>query len=83
MTEVEIDYKGVLLEVVGDYSPKEPQVLNPPENAYPGSPSSFEVTSICFDSDMDGDMVDVTSIYESLDEVDKVAKVAIVKIEEA
>ena len=82
MTEVEIDYEGVLLEVRGTYVPEVHAVLNPVDQAHPGSSSDFDVTCICFDSDMDGDMVEVTNIYESLDKLDEIATLVISKIEE-
>lgn len=78
MKEIEIEFKEVLLKVVGTYEPEEPMVRYYPDGSgYPGSASDFNIDAIyVVDSEYD--------IYElfSMKDIEWLVDEVINKIEE-
>lgn len=76
--DLEIYYKGVDINVVGNYTPEEPMVMYYPDGSgHPGSPAEFEIEEIYY-----GD-VDVFDIYDGFKgAMDEIQELCITKVEE-
>ena len=76
--EVEIDFNGIKLNVVGDFTPEEPMVMYYPDGSgHPGSSEELEIHHIYWNS------VDIYDIYNSLDEIWDIEQEALKKYDYA
>jgi len=81
MTTEVINYNDIDLTVYGTYVPPIEAVYHPVDAARPGERSDFDILSVSFDADNEGDMVDVAEIYESLDCIEEIRELVINEIE--
>lgn len=74
--KITIEYSGVEIIVVGEYTPEEQEVRYYSDGSgYPGAPAEFEIQKILYKG------VDVFDIYENLDELEDIAEACIDKID--
>lgn len=75
METVEIEYRGIKLEIEGTYTPSEEQVIYYSDGSgYPGSPSEFDANAV---------FVQETDIYDLLgaEELEHISELCIKEIE--
>lgn len=70
--EIDIEYKGVLITVSGDFTPEEREIMYYKDGTgYPGYSAEFLVEKIMFDG------TDVTELYESMERVDAISELVL------
>lgn len=75
--EVEINYAGIPLTVIGNYYEGDPQVVYDSNwEGYPGSPSEFEITNIT----VSDSFIDIWQLFSNL-QIDEITELVIEKIE--